>query len=65
LFLAIEAAKPGPLDLDLATVKADLALGLPPAVRLPERADRVTGPGAVKLLRDTTETQTDLTECSR
>jgi len=24
------------------------------------RADRVTGPGAVKLLRDTTETQTDL-----
>ena len=34
LLLALEAAKPGPLDLDLATVKTDLAL-VPPAVRPP------------------------------
>jgi hypothetical protein len=34
LLLPVEAAKPWPLDLDLAAVKADLALRLPPAVRL-------------------------------
>ena len=32
LLLALEAAKPGPLDLDLAAVKTDLAPRLPPAV---------------------------------
>ena len=38
------AAKPGPLDLDLATVKTDLAPRLPPAVRPPVMASRMGGP---------------------
>jgi hypothetical protein len=41
LLLPVEAAKPRPLDLDLAAVEADLALRLPPAVRLPVITPRV------------------------
>ncbi len=38
----VEPANPGALDLDLATVKADLALGPPPAVRLASLTPLVT-----------------------
>ena len=41
LLLAVEAAKPWSLDLDLAAVEADLALRFPPAVRPPVMASRV------------------------
>jgi len=40
--LALQAAKPGPLDLDLATVKTDLALAFPRAVRPPIMTPRMT-----------------------
>ena len=41
LLLALEAAKPGPLDLDLAAVEADLASRLPPAVPPPVMTSRM------------------------
>ena len=38
MLLSVEAAKPGPLDVHLAAMEADLALGFPPAVRSPVTA---------------------------
>jgi hypothetical protein len=37
------ATKPWPLDLNLATMEADLALRFPPAVRPPEMTSRMVG----------------------
>jgi hypothetical protein len=34
-FLPVEVAQPRPLDVDLASMEGDLAVGFPPAVRLP------------------------------
>src|SRR4249920_1181581 len=41
LLLPVKAAKPWPLDFDLAAVEADPALRFPPAVRLPVTTSRM------------------------
>ena len=43
-FLPVEAAKPWPLDLNLAAVEADLAPRFPPPMRPPQMASRMVGP---------------------
>src|SRR5262249_28367899 len=55
LLLPVEAAQPGPLDLDLAAVEADLALRFPPAVRPPRMCARI--PAIVSNLPRPVQTQ--------
>src|SRR6516164_1495070 len=43
MLLSVEAAQPRPLDVHLASMEGDLAVGLPPAVRLPLPAPRMAG----------------------
>ena len=43
MLLPVEAAQPRALDVHLASMEGDLAVGFPPAVRLPLPAPRMAG----------------------